>query len=412
MKIFELFRYANYTKLYFASFISEIGSFITETGIMLFVFSKSGNDKSYLGMTRAVFLFFFVVGALLGGTLGERFNRRNILILCDVARIPVIFAILWSENIPIIMLSNGLIAFFTGIFNPTRLSLINDFVPPKSMRYANALFAQTLSTLNIVGPFLGAMIYTQTGRIVEILYFDLMTYLLGIILLLRVNFVFTKSRPLKAGVFANLKKIFSYTVKRRELLSLYLNTLITGCVIGILIPLFLPFVREALRGNIREYSYIITAFGIGGLFGGVFFNRLLPFMHEGKIIVTSTIVEVTLFNLWIRINNFTASFCIMLLWGIVVLLRYSAQLNYLSKSVESVYLTQSYSFLELCFLIPNIFGGITIGLVGTYYDTLKILEITGILFGAVMILRLLSGELKKLYTFNVPQVDRSDINYR
>ena len=412
MKIFELFRYSNYTRLYFAGLTSEMGSFITETAIMLFIFSKSGNDKSYLGMTRAIFLLFFVIGALLGGALGERFNKRNILILCDTARIPVIFLILWSENIHVIMLCNGLIALFTGIFSPTRQALVNDFIPPKSMRYANSLFAQTFSILNITGPFFGAMIYTKTGRIIEILSFDLITYLLGIILLSRIKFVFKRPQTLKTHFFTNLKKTFVYTLKRRELLSLYFNTLIVGCVIGILIPLFLPFVREALKGTAQEYSYIIMAFGTGGIFGGVLFSRLLPFMHEGKIIVTFTLIEVALFNLWIRIENFTGSFCIMLLWGVFVLVRYSAQLNYLSKSVDSRYLVQSYSFLELCFIIPNIFGGIIIGIVGTYYNTLKILEITGMLFAAVMLLRLLSGELKRLYTFKALQAERNDINYR
>ena len=411
MKIFKLFHYKNYTKLYCACFVSELGSFVTEISIMLFIFAKTGDNKAYLGITRAIFLLFFVLGSFSGGMLGQRFNRRNILITCDLSRIVAVLAILWFDNIYLIILCNGLLAFFTGVFNPTRQAILNDFIPVELIRYANALFAQTLSIIYIIGPFLGAQVYMATGRMAEILIFDLITYIIGIFLLLRITFILKTQEAQKQDFVKEFKQTLLSILRRKELCSLYFNTFIVGNVIGLLIPLLLPFVKESLNGGAREYGHILLSFGMGGLIGGVIFSRLVHFIHEGKIIVIVTLLEVFLFNLWVRIEYFTASFCIMFVWGIFVLIRYTAQFNYISKSVESRYLVPSYAFLEMCFMVPNILGGILVGFIVSGYTSVDIFKVTGIAFGIVMLLRVLLGELSILYKHKIIQVERSNVNY-
>ena len=47
----------NYRFLYLAGFFSEFGSFITEQALMLLVFKLTGENKAWLGISRATFLF-------------------------------------------------------------------------------------------------------------------------------------------------------------------------------------------------------------------------------------------------------------------------------------------------------------------------------------------------------------------
>ena len=412
MDALELFRFRNYTKLYFAGLASELGSFITDTAVMLFIFSRSGDNKAYLGMTRAIFLFFFTLGVLLGGMLGDKYNRRNVLIVCDLSRIPLILVILAIDDIHIIMLCNGFIAFFTGLFNPSRQALVTELVPPSMMRMANSLFGSTFAVLHIAGPFLGVMVYAETARIGEILIFDLFTYIVGIFLLLKIPFVFSSTGSANVRFLAQLGKTASYIVGRRDLLSLYGNVFLVGTIVGILIPLLLPFVRENLSGDYREYSYLITLFGIGGLFGGVASGRLSLLFGEGRIIVASTVAELFLMNIWIRVNVFSLSACIMFVWGLLVFIRISTQLNYLSKSVDSKYLAQAYSLLDLFYIVPNISGGILVGIIGDSYRAFDFLWLAGVVFAFVMSLRLILGDLKILFKANLEQVDRQGINFR
>ena len=169
------------------------------------------------------------------------------LIACDLSRIPLILVILAVDDIHIIMLCNGLIAFFTGLFSPSRQALVTELVPPDMMRLANSLFGSTFAVLHIAGPFLGVMVYAETGRIGEILAFDLFTYAVGIFLLSRIPFIFPASGGRRnVRFFSELKQTVSYIVGRRDLLSLYGNVFLVGSVTGVLIPLLLPFVREVL----------------------------------------------------------------------------------------------------------------------------------------------------------------------
>ena len=138
-----------FKKLYFAGLTSELGSFITDTAMMLFVFALSGDNKTFLGISRALFLCFYTAGSLLGGPLGVRFNKRNILIASEVLRIPIILSLIFFHNIIFVMIANAMIGFFTGIYNPSRQTLINEILPEEEIKEANSLFGTTMAVLHL-----------------------------------------------------------------------------------------------------------------------------------------------------------------------------------------------------------------------------------------------------------------------
>ena len=92
-KLPSVLKLPNFRNLYFAGATSELGSFVTETVLMLFVFKLSNQDKSYLGILRATFLVCLTLGGILGGPLGNSLNRKKILIFCDIARIPLLISL-------------------------------------------------------------------------------------------------------------------------------------------------------------------------------------------------------------------------------------------------------------------------------------------------------------------------------
>ena len=89
-----------YRLLFFAGFLSELGTYISEVAILLRIFELVGQQKQFLGMTQAVFLVFMILGTLLGGVWGERNSKHKILLLCEAARIPVLGAMLVWDTSP------------------------------------------------------------------------------------------------------------------------------------------------------------------------------------------------------------------------------------------------------------------------------------------------------------------------
>ncbi|MBC7539805.1 MAG: MFS transporter [Bacteriovorax sp.] len=378
-----------FLKLYLAGLTSELGSFITDTAMMLFVFALSNHDKSFLGITRAIFLLCYTIGSLVGGPLGLRFNKRNILIFSEVLRIPLILSLMFFHDIYFVMIANGLIGLFTGIYNPSRQALINEIVPEEDIKEANSLFGTTMAVLHLGGPFIGATLYSYFHGVFQVLSLDLITYLLGIVLLFRINFTYKLSQKIilhatklktTNSMLVDFIEGYRYVRSRADLSSMLLFTLMVGFCVGMLVPLLYPFVVEVLHKSEQAYGVNISLFGLGGIIGGWLSGTLNRRFKASKLFLMGIIAEAVIMPLWIRTTDFKLNCLVIFCWGIMVFIRIPSQLNYISAHVPKEYMTRVYSFLDLVFVVPNISAGIIVALIGNKLSTFEILNYTSILF--------------------------------
>lgn len=381
----ELLKHKNFSRLYFAGFASELGSFVTDTAIMLLVFVLSEGDKRFLGSSRAIFLFCITMGSLFGGPLGVRFNKRNLLIWSEILRVPIVISLFFFHNIYFIMIANGLIGFFTGIYNPSRQAVINEIVPEHNIKTANSLFGSTMAVLHMAGPFMGATLYTYFHGVNQVLAFDLFTYILGIYLLFQINYNFIeRDKNLKKSFSGNIKADFfegyKYVATRLDLSAMLVCTIVIGFCIGMLIPLFLPFVKEILGKGEQAYGINISLFGLGGMFGGYFSSYLGKRFKASKLFIIGVISEAILMALWIRTTNYYLNCFVGFVWGGLVFIRIPSQLNYISETVPKEFMSRVHSFLDLAFVAPNISAGIILALIGNKLSTFEILNLVSILF--------------------------------
>lgn len=374
-------------KLYLAGLTSELGSFVTDTAMMLFVFALSNHDKTYLGISRALFLFCFTLGSLLGGPLGMRFNKRNLLIFSEVMRIPLILSLMFFHGIYFVMITNALIGLFTGIYNPSRQALINEIVPEEDIKDANSLFGTTMAVLHLGGPFIGATLYSYSQGVFHVLSFDLLTYILGIILLYKINFTYELAHKTKSAVAKKATSMledftegYRYVRSRADLSAMLLFTLMVGLCIGMLVPLLYPFVVEVLKKGEQQYGINISLFGLGGIVGGWLSSSLNRRFSSARLFLMGIIAEAVIMPIWIRTSNFNLNCFVIFCWGIMVFIRIPSQLNYISANVPKQYMTRVYSFLDLVFVVPNISAGIIVALIGNKLSTFDILNYTSILF--------------------------------
>lgn len=402
----------NYRRLYLAGLTSELGSFITDSALMLFLFNITNDDKSFMGINRAVFLFFLTIGSLLGGALGERYNRRKILIFCEIARIPVVCSLFFITSPWLLVFVNGMIALFTGIFKPARQTLVNDVVPAEQIKAANSLFGSTFAIIHMLGPLIGAGLYASLKGINEVVIFDIFTYFLGIFLLVKMSYrspvkTSNSSKSLGSDIAEGLRFVW----KKPDLRCVLLNTVLLGGSIGILIPLLLPFIKEILGKGDFHYGIFMAAFGLGGVLGGVITGKISKTISSSKLIIICVALEALIFPLWMRVTNFNLNCIIIFLWGIIVFVRITSQLNYLSETVETAYLTRIYSLLDLCFIVPNVGAGIIIGILGNSLTTFEILNWASIVFIIAITIRMFLPETRSLWNSEIKQVYRDPSSF-
>jgi len=389
MKPNQLITNKNYKYLYLAGITSEFGSYLLDTALMLWLFSITEHEKIYLGLSRAIFILFLTLGSILGGAAGDRLNKKTLLIICESIRIPVVLLMILYPTVLILLLGNGIIAFFTGVFNPARQALVNELVGAEHINTANSIFATTLAFLHFVCPVVAALLFTRYQSLSEIGAFDIATFLLGIFFLLKIELKIGEMGESEGqSYFQMIKSGLSYAKKRNDLTWLYLNTVFQGLAIGILIPLLLPFTIEHLKLSESHYGYLIGAFGLGGILGGILSNSLNKVLKTTHLILLCFLLEPVIMLIWLNIIQFWLSMAAILTWGICVFIRIPSQMNFISHSVPKGYLSRVFALLEMSFIVPNIMGGLVVALAGSQLNTYDFLEITAILYCASLIVRI------------------------
>lgn len=405
-KLPKVLRYQNFRKLYIAGLTSELGSFVSETALMLLVFELSSNNKAYLGAARAVFLLFLTIGNLIGGVIGEKYNRKKVLLFTNYIRIPIIFTILFVESPEVVILCDGLIALFTGMYNPTRQAMVNDIVPQKDMNKANALFGSAFAVLHMIGPFLGATMFTAFGGIKEVVALDFLTYIVGIFFIMSLTYNPPKHEEDSEKFISEIKNGIKYAKTQKPLSAILSNVVIEGLVLGFMFPLILPYMTEVLGATKQDYGIGLALFGLGGLFGGWASSTILKDHSVGKTIITALYIEPILMAVWLLSASYFATLIIFFIWGLVVFIRITNQLNYVSNKVETKYLARSFALLDLGFVVPNILGGIILTFIGNSFKTEEILYIVCIAFCTLIFPRMLFSDMKALFNINNETVER------
>src|SRR5690606_16577696 len=193
---------------------------------------------------------------------------------------------------------------------------------------------------------------------------DLFTYFTGMWLLSRLQYrPRPKMQELQLKFFDERAEGCRYLTKRIGLISMIVNNIIGGFIIGALIPLLLHFMQENLNAGEKEYGVILSIFGLGGIVGGWVSHRLSLHFKTGSVIVTSIVIEPFMMAWWILNSNLYVAYLIFFIWGVLVFTRIPTQLNHISETVPDSVLSQMFALLDLAFVVPNISSGILLTMI-------------------------------------------------
>ena len=403
LSFLALFKYKNFKKLYLAATLSEFGSFITDTAIMLWLYSLVGESKSWLGISRTTFILSYAVGSFVGGTFKNYNHFTRILFWADIIRLPLILSMLMIDNPSIIVAIASLIAFFQGIFSPLRQSLTNVFVPQKSIKSANSLFSTTMAFLHLLCPYIGSFLYSTFNKMDFIIAIDGTTYLLSAFLIYFISKNKNQGLETKNEVKNNQYKI---ALKNKGIQTILINYCILGTLVGLLIPLLLPYTIDVLGKTNYEYGILMLFFGLGGLIGGLTSEQISEKVVTNKIIIITFFLEICMMLFWLQFKNFWISSFVLMFWGQIVFTRLPSQFNYVSETIETDLLPAVHSLLQIAFLIPNLLGSLIVVFFGDQYSTISILTVAAYSFLGLGVIRLMSPDVRAFYTRTPKKIKR------
>ena len=175
--------------LWFAQIASLFGDWFNTIASASLLAQLSGAGAA-VGALFAIRMLGAFVASPLAGVLGDRFNRKRILIVTDLLRAAVVLGFLLVRTpgqVWLLFVLTAVQVGISGVFYPVRVAILPEVATRRMLGAANALTSVTWSTLMTVGAAAGGLFAGLFG-IQAAFIVDAATYALSAVLLVRMPY--------------------------------------------------------------------------------------------------------------------------------------------------------------------------------------------------------------------------------
>ncbi len=304
----RVFRTPGFIPLFGAQFVSSLGDWTGLIAIIAIASRVSGSGTG-IGLVMVARMLPGFVLAPVGGVLLDRWNRKVVMVSCDIGRAALLAVLpFWDDLLGLVVIS-FLIEILTLLWGPAKdASVPNVVKDPEQLASANSLGlvaaygtfplgAVFFATLAAVSKWLGNVPHLSRFRQQELLpiWVDGLTFLVSALLISRLR--------LEEGERGAIKRVpVSQTFRDivDGLRFVRSNPLVRGVMIGLaggligggmIVPLGQLFARDVLGGGPSSFGVLMIALGIGAALGVV--TLLVLQRHLPREAVFTTAVVAT-----------------------------------------------------------------------------------------------------------------------
>ena len=371
-----------YFLLFSAGTLSDIGGFSTHAALILHVYKITGSNKTFMGLAALATLIPMVISAPIGGVWAEKYNRKWVMILNDLVRIPLVLLLLMAtDNVWVILGFQSLISASTAAFMPSRQAIIPELIRSDQVHLGNSINGGVISVVHVLGPVIGATVYARTGSLRWIVLFDAFTYAASALILSALAYApLKKVKEAASTLFNDIFAGFAYVYKEKDFLHIFILLLSVDSAIGILIPLMRPFIGEVLHGTDENYGHLIAIFGIGGFLGPVVGYWAGKRFGLGLTLSTSFLLEGFLLIAFSRTAGLYVSGVVLFFWGINVFVLIPCYMSYIHSYARPEFMGRTFSLFDLTSYGAQILGAGVIAVIGNLLPAQNLLTFAGIFY--------------------------------
>jgi MFS family permease len=154
------------TRLLAGEFISGIGDWLYLVAVLVVVYAES-NSPVLLGIVGAARILPYVLLSVPAGIVADRFDRRMVLLVTDVARgilmLALVAVVVLDAPTFVIVAISILAACFSTFFGPAIAALLPTLVDERDLGIANSAWATLDNVAFIVGPALAGILLATGG---------------------------------------------------------------------------------------------------------------------------------------------------------------------------------------------------------------------------------------------------------
>ena len=256
--------------------ISVLASSMSQFALTIYMFQETGSATA-LGLMQVFFITPFLLISPVAGVLVDRYDRKMMMMVSDLAAGVATVGILILQALGILEFWHLYVtSVIYGLGNafqwPAYSAAISTMVPKEQLGRANGMVSLMEAGPGVFAPILAGALLPILG-LTGILTFDVITFLLAIGALLIVHVpkpVRTQEgAQARGGMLKEAAYGFKYIFARPSLLGLQLVFFAGNLFSGIGFTLLAPMVLSRTGNDSLMLGSVQTAGAVGGLIGGV-----------------------------------------------------------------------------------------------------------------------------------------------
>lgn len=297
----SLWRNRDYMLLWSGQVVSTLGSSISMIVIPLLILALTESPAA-AGFAGLLLTAPYVVFSLPAGALVDRWDRKRVMILCDVGRalaffsIPVALAfdLLTVWQLYVVSLIEGTLFVF---FNIAEVAALPKVVEKKQLGDATAMNMSAFAAASLIGPAVGGFLYQSIGPGVPfLLHASGLAVSVFTLWLIRTRFqdeqVAGATRHMGKEIREGLAWMWNEPLVRfTSFLSGALNFAFAGSYLIVIV------LAKGLGASETAIGTIFSVGAIGGIIGAAIGGRINRKFAIGRIVLVTTWLNVLVFPL-------------------------------------------------------------------------------------------------------------------
>ncbi|UVI28860.1 MFS transporter [Paenibacillus spongiae] len=291
----QLLRNRFFQTVMLSNVLLQIGIWVRNFAILMFVTDKTGNDPVAVSLISFVEFAPIFIFSFIGGTFADRWRPKRTMIWCDILSSVSVFVVLLTlvfqawEAIYFATLVSAILSQFS---QPSVMKLFKQHIPENQLQTAMAFFQTLVAIMMVGGPALGIAAYHQLGIELSISVMGI-AFLLSALVLVRIPADRKEEHAgaVKRRVTQDLKDGIRYVMRSQVLRTLCGTFALAGLAVGIVQTLGLFIVTERL-GKPKEFlQFMMMVNGVAMLIGGISVMALAKRLSPQKMLALGMLVN-------------------------------------------------------------------------------------------------------------------------
>ena len=282
--------YRDFRIVWLGALVSTIGTWMQKVAQSWLVLTLAGTSSAfYLGLDSFLGEAPILLLTLVGGVVADRMDRRHVLIMSQIVQMSTaltLAALVYTGQVHIwhvltLSVITGVAQAFGG---PAHHSLMPSLVPKEHLPNAIAFNAIQFNLARVIGPLISGAALAAFGMAAcfGLNGLSFVAVIVGLLML--------SARPAAQGASRSMKDEMrgGFAYMRTDPSLVGLATLgFMGTFLASPLLTFLPaFVQDVLRGDVTQYTRLMSFAGAGAVAGALGVAWLGKFQHMGRAVLS------------------------------------------------------------------------------------------------------------------------------